>query len=175
MTPMYEIATREADDGTLEPAEHLWTPCADGTEGHGFIDYRGMHVTGLDSISGEDALYPAGFIVLGHQTWADTIEAAAAYMARVHGWRSLHLYPGDDPAVLIPRVPRAVHAHGAFLYHPHPDHPCSCEWDDTWRMAWAPDYEADVVPITAMRHPAAALKAVNVPNPDHDLFANWAP
>ncbi|MFJ4895020.1 hypothetical protein ACIP5U_34275 [Streptomyces sp. NPDC088788] len=46
MTTPYEIATREADDGTTEPAEHLWTPCADGTPGHGFIDYRGMLVTG---------------------------------------------------------------------------------------------------------------------------------
>ncbi|WP_030186947.1 hypothetical protein [Streptomyces sp. NRRL S-813] len=40
--------------------------------------------------------------------WADVIEAAAAYMARIHGWRNLHLYPGDDPSVLIPRIPRAV-------------------------------------------------------------------
>jgi hypothetical protein len=68
----------------------------------------------------DDALYPDRFLVLGHHRWAHTIEAAAAYMDRVHGWRSLHLYPGDDPAVLIHRIPRAVHTHVVFLRHPHP-------------------------------------------------------
>lgn len=24
-----------------------------------------------------------------------------------------------------------------FLRHLHPDHPCGCEWKDTWRMVWA--------------------------------------
>ncbi len=89
-------------------------------------------------------------------------------MARIHGWRNLHLYPGDDPAALIPRIPRAVLTYGVFLRHPHPhpDHGCGCEWDETWRMVWAPADAPGAVPITAMRHPAAAVTAASIPNPD---------
>ncbi|MFD9045138.1 hypothetical protein ACFVZA_13430 [Streptomyces bottropensis] len=112
--------------------------------------------------------------MLGHQRSADTIEAAAAYMARVHGWRNLHLYPGDDPSVLIPRIPRAVLTWGVFLRHPRPDHGCGCEWDDTWRMVWAPDTEPGAVPITVMRHPAASATAADIPNPDAGSPATWA-
>ncbi|GHD52165.1 hypothetical protein GCM10010335_64250 [Streptomyces galbus] len=50
--------------------------------------------------------------------------------------------------------------------HKHPDHGCGCEWDDTWRMVWAPSTEPGAVPITAMRHPAALVAAVGIPNPD---------
>ncbi|MEU3064135.1 hypothetical protein [Streptomyces subrutilus] len=170
---LYEIETSEGDDGTPHPVEHLWTPGEDATE-NGFLTHRGLHVTGIDDAT-DDHLYPVAFLVLGHQRWADTIEAAAAYMARVHGWRNLHLYPGDDPAVLIPRIPRAVHTHGVFLRHPHPDHEgCGCEWDDTWRMVWVPASEPGAVPITALRHPAATVKAASIPNPDEDAPATWA-
>ncbi|CAM5661987.1 hypothetical protein [Streptomyces canarius] len=110
---LYEIETSEGDDGAMHPAEQLWTPCADGTADHGFIAHQDLFVAGIDG-GADDDLYPVGFLVLGHQRWADIIEAAAAYMARTHGWRNLHLYPGDDPAVLIPRIPRAVHTHGVF-------------------------------------------------------------
>ncbi|MGW7821923.1 hypothetical protein ACWGLF_28235 [Streptomyces puniciscabiei] len=118
-TPLYEIETSEADDGTMHPVEQLWTPCADGAADDGFIAHRGLYVAGIDGVADDD-LYPVGFLVLEHQRWADIIEAASAYMARIHGWRNLHLYPGDDPAVLIPRIPRAVLTHGVFLNHPHP-------------------------------------------------------
>ncbi|MFF7954098.1 hypothetical protein [Streptomyces griseorubiginosus] len=113
---LYEIETSEGDDGTTHPVEQLWTPGEDATE-NGFLAHRDLCVTGIDDPT-DDHLYPVAFLVLGHQKWADTIEAAAAYMARIHGWRNLHLYPGDDPAVLIPRIPRAVHTHGVFLRHP---------------------------------------------------------
>lgn len=170
-TAPYEIETSEGDDGTPHPAEQLWTPGDDAAE-NGFIVHRGLYVTGIDDAT-EDHLYPVAFIVLGHQRWADVIESAAAYMARVHGWRNLHLYPGDDPSVLIPRIPRAVHTHGVFLRHPHPDHGCACEWDDTWRMLWAAD-EPGAVPITALRHPAAVVAAADIPNPDEGAPASWA-
>ncbi|WP_331720140.1 hypothetical protein OG762_51855 (plasmid) [Streptomyces sp. NBC_01136] len=171
---LYEIETSEGDDGTTHPAEQLWTPCADGAADHGFIAHQGLFVAGIDG-EADDDLYPVGFLVLGHQRWADVIEAAAAYMARTHGWRNLHLYPGDDPAVLIPRIPRAVHTHGAFLRHPHPEHGCGCEWDDTWRMVWAPSTEPGAIPITALRHPAAPATAAGLPNPDEDgAPATWA-
>ncbi|MFJ4865982.1 hypothetical protein [Streptomyces sp. NPDC088748] len=170
---LYEIENSEGDDGTMHPAEQLWTPGEDAVE-NGFLTHRALHVTGLDG-STDDHLYPVAFLVLGHQRWADIIEAAAAYMARVHGWRNLHLYPGDDPADLIPRIPRAVHTHGVFLRHPHPDHDgCGCEWDNTWRMVWAPASEPGAVPITALRHPAATVKAASIPNPDEGAPATWA-
>jgi hypothetical protein len=170
---LYEIETSEGDDGTMHPAEQLWTPCADGTADHGFIAHQGLFVAGIDG-GADDDLYPVGFLVLGHQRWADTIEAAAAYMSRTHGWRNLHLYPGDDPSVLIPRIPRAVHTHGVFLRHPHQGYSCGCEWDETWRMVWAPATEPGAVPITAMRHPAAPTTAASIPNFDEGAPATWA-
>ncbi|MFI8308468.1 hypothetical protein ACIF80_34740 [Streptomyces sp. NPDC085927] len=112
---LYGIETSEGDDGTMHPAEQLWTPGEDAVE-NGFIVHRGLYVTGIDDPT-EDHLFPIGFVVLGHQRWADIIEAAA-YMTRVHGWRNLHLYPDDDPSELIPRLPRAVHIHGFFLRRP---------------------------------------------------------
>ncbi|MEV4506434.1 Imm49 family immunity protein [Streptomyces klenkii] len=91
---LYGIETSEVDDGTMHPVEQLWTPGEDAVE-NGFIVHRGFHVTGLDVPTG-DYLYPIAFLVFGHQKWADMVEAAAAYMDRVDGWRNLHLYPGDD-------------------------------------------------------------------------------
>ncbi|MDX3587597.1 hypothetical protein [Streptomyces europaeiscabiei] len=172
-TALYEIETSEADDGTTVPAEGIWTPGEDAAD-NGFVVYGGLYVAGLGAPNG-DRLHPDRFVVLGHQRWA-AIEAAAAYMDRVHGCRTLHLYPGDDPSVLILRIPRAVHTHGVFLRHPHPEHPCGCEHDDTWRMVWASPIERGAVPITAMRHPAAPATATGLPNPDHEAAsATWAP
>ncbi|MFF9336952.1 hypothetical protein [Streptomyces albogriseolus] len=82
-TGLYEIKTSEGDDGALHPAEQVWTPCAGGAADHGFIAHQGLFVAGIDG-GADDDLYPVGFLVLGHQRWADIIEAAAAYMARVH-------------------------------------------------------------------------------------------
>lgn len=172
-TALYEIETSEADDGTKVPTEGIWTPNSEDAADNGFIPYRGLYVTGI-AAPHDDSLYPGGFIVLGHHRWADIIEAAAAYMNRIHNWRSLHLYPGDDPAALIPRIPRAVHTHAVFLRHPHPDHGCGCEWDDTWRLVWAPGTEPGAIPITAMRHPAAPVTALGIPDPDNGPPANWA-
>lgn len=169
----YETQTSEGDDGTPHSAEQLWIPCAEDAADNGFIAHRGLYVTGIDDAT-EDHLYPVGFIALGHQTWAHIIEAAAAYMAQIHGWRNLHLYPGDDPSVLIPFIPRAVRTHGVFLRHQHPDQGCGCEWDDTWRMVWAPATEPGAVPVTALRHPAALATAADIPNPDEGAPATWA-
>lgn len=169
---LYEIETSEGDDGTMHPVEQLWTPGEDAVE-NGFLAHGDLHVTGLDDPA-DDHLYPVAFLVLGHQKWSDVIEAGAAYMSRAHGWRNIHLYPGDDPSVHIPRIPRAVHTHGAFLRHPHPDFACGCEWDGTWRLVWAPATEPGAVPITAMRHPAAPATAAGLPNPDEGAPATWA-
>jgi hypothetical protein len=168
----YEIETCDAHDGTTRPTEQLWTPCANGEPSPGFIVHHGLSVSGISDPT--DGLYPVGFQVLGHQRWADVIEAAAAYLARVYGWRNLHSYPGDDQPDLIPRLPRAVLTHAAFLRHPHPGHDCGCEWNDTWRMVWAHSTDPGAVPITAMRHPAAPAAAAGVPNPDQGEPAIWA-
>ncbi|RPK32282.1 hypothetical protein EES39_39280 [Streptomyces sp. ADI92-24] len=76
---LYEIKTSEGADGTMHPAEQLWTPCADGAADHGFIAHQGLFVAGIDGDTDDD-LYPVGFLVLGHQRWADTIGRR-----RVHG------------------------------------------------------------------------------------------
>jgi hypothetical protein len=117
-TTLYEIETSESDDGSTHPAECIWAPGEDAVE-TGFVIHRGLHVAGIGDAT-DDHLYPVGFLVLGHHRWADVVEGAAAYMARVHGWRNLHLYPANDPSELIPRIPRAVQTWGVFLRHPHP-------------------------------------------------------
>jgi hypothetical protein len=172
-TALYEIETSEADDGTMVPAEGIWTPEGKEAVSNGFVVHRGLYVAGIEAHN-DDSPHPVAFVLLGHHRWADAIEGAAAYMDSVYGWRNLHLYPGDDPSVLIPRIPRAVHAFGVFLKHPHPDHPCGCEWEDTWRVVWAPSSEPGAIPITAMRHPAAPVTAAGVPDPDQGAPAAWA-
>ncbi|MFE4177170.1 hypothetical protein ACFRR7_34905 [Streptomyces sp. NPDC056909] len=173
-TALYDIETSEADDGTPHPTECLWTPGEDATDA-GFIVHRGLYITGISGPDSDEDAHPTAFVTLGHQPWSAVIEAAAAYMDRVHGWRSLHLYPDDDPTELIPRIPRAVHTHAVILRHPHPDHPCGCEWDDTWRLIYAPPDEPGAIAVTVMRHPAARSTATAIPSPDHGTPpATWA-
>ncbi|MFB7827410.1 hypothetical protein [Streptomyces hydrogenans] len=46
--------------------------------------------------------------------------------------------------------------------------------DTTWHLAWARPDEPGAVPVTTMRHPAAAAAAA-VPNPDLEpQSATWA-
>ncbi|MGW6744830.1 hypothetical protein ACWGDX_29535 [Streptomyces sp. NPDC055025] len=83
-----------------------------------------------------------------------------------------HPRPGDDPAALIPRIPRAIHTHGLFLRHPHPDH--GCEWDDTWRMIWAPATETGAGPDhrdAASRRPDNRCQP---PQPRRRCARTWA-
>ncbi|MFK0112549.1 hypothetical protein [Streptomyces sp. NPDC091217] len=119
-TALYEIKTSQADDGTFQPAEALWTPAGEDAVDHGFVVYSGVYVAGISSPA-DDSLYPQAFITLGHHRWSELIEAAAAYMDRTHGWRTLQcIYPGGDPAEIIRRIPRAVLTYGVFLRHSHP-------------------------------------------------------
>ncbi|WP_251058450.1 MULTISPECIES: hypothetical protein [unclassified Streptomyces] len=117
-TALYEIETTVADDGTMPPAEQIWS--GEDAKAYGFLEYGRVHITGIGGSNDDEGVFPAAFVALGHQPWSEVIEAAAAYMDRVHGWRNLHLYPGDDPAELIPRIPRAVHTHAVILSHPGP-------------------------------------------------------
>ncbi|MET9694273.1 hypothetical protein ABZY81_38640 [Streptomyces sp. NPDC006514] len=167
-TALYETETTEADDGTMPLAEQIKV--------YVFLDYGRVYIPGIGGPANDEGVFPAAFVALGHQPWSAVIEAAAAYMDRVHGWRNLHHYPGDDPAELIPRIPRAVHTHAVILSHPHPDHPCGCEWENTWRLVYAPPTEPGAIPITVMRHPAAQATAASIPSPDHGtVSATWAP
>lgn len=163
---LYEIETHEAADGTTHPAEHVWTPRDTDIQENGFLAHGSLSITGIGGPNDDEGPYPAAFVALEHQPWSAMIEAAAAYMDRVYGWKNIHLYPGDDPAELIPHIPRAIHTHAVILSHPHPDHPCGCEWDGTWRLVWAPPTEPGVIPVTAMRQPAAPAATACLPNPD---------
>ncbi|WP_327301913.1 hypothetical protein [Streptomyces goshikiensis] len=85
------------------------------------------------------------------------------------------LQPGNDPSVLVSLIPRAVHTRGVFLRHPHAEHGCGCEWDDTWRLLYAPPTEPGAIPITVMRHPVAQVAAAAIPSPDNgSVPATWA-
>ncbi|WP_225829219.1 hypothetical protein [Streptomyces naphthomycinicus] len=149
---LYEVVTSEGDDGTMHPAEQVWTLCADGAADHGFIAHQSLFVAGIDGGS-DDYLYPVGFPLLGHHRWADIIEAAVAYIGRIYGWRNLRLYLGDDSSALILRIPCAVLTRGDFLRHPYPDHPCGCEWEGTRRLVWAPPTDPGAIPISAIATP----------------------
>ncbi|GGX56424.1 hypothetical protein [Streptomyces chartreusis] len=107
-TALYEIETSEARDGTLHPAEALWTPEGKDAIDPGFVVHGDVYVAGISSPNISESHYPQAFTALGHHTRGNVIEAAAAYMNRIHGWRSLHLYPGDDSAKGLHCLPRAV-------------------------------------------------------------------
>ncbi|MEU3953605.1 hypothetical protein AB0F45_14995 [Streptomyces achromogenes] len=173
-TALYEIEAHEDADGIAHPAERIWTPEDTDAEEYGFLAHRDVHITGIGGPDHDEGAYPTAFVALEHRPWPAVIEAAIAYMDRVYGWKNIHLYPGDDPAELIPHVPRAVHTHAVILSHPHPDHPCGCEWDGTWRLVWAPPTEPGAIPVTVMRHPAAPAATASLPNPDLGAPATWA-
>ncbi|MFJ4585071.1 hypothetical protein [Streptomyces echinatus] len=155
----------------MHPAGQLWTPCADGTADHGFIAHQGLFVARIDG-GADDDLYPVGFLVLEHQRWADIVEVVAVYMARVHGWRNLHLYPGDTPAALIPRIPRAVLTHGVVTRTPT----TAVDASGTRRggMVWAPSTEPGAVQSTAAASPPPQGSAAGIPDPNCGAPATWA-
>ncbi|MFE1271237.1 hypothetical protein [Streptomyces sp. NPDC058758] len=162
--PLYDLATSAGDDGTMHPAERIWAPDQDPAV-LGFIPVLGgLHITGLPAQGADPGSHPAVFLLLGHHRWATTIHAAALYMQRIHAWTRWCLYPGDDHDETIPRIPRAIHAHATI----------HCRPDDTWRLAWARPEEPGVVPITAMRHPAAPTAVVAIPDPDHGVLSTSA-
>ncbi|MET8411078.1 hypothetical protein ABZV34_23750 [Streptomyces sp. NPDC005195] len=168
-----DTATSTSTDLATHPSEILWTPAGKDAARHGFVIHNGLYTSGLSSPPDDD-LYPQVFITLGHHRWSDAIEGASAYMNLVHEWRTLHIYPGDDPEETIPRIPRAVLAWGVFLRHLHDDERCACEQEGSWRMVWAPPTEPGAVPVTAIRHPAATAAAAGIPDPDQAEHETWA-
>lgn len=153
MTTAYTLATTEDDHGTRHPAEYLWTPTPDDAVKNGFINHNGLILTGV----GEEEEPPTRFVVLGHHhTWTGICTAATAYMQAT--WAVPDLYTHALTKARIPddvRTPLPREQWAVFIRHPHPRHPCGCEWDDTWRMVDVEAGEPGAVAVTVMRHPAA--------------------
>lgn len=165
-SPLYELETAEADDGTVHPTEHVWTPEGQDALGHGFHSYNALLITGIGPETDDHLTPPAVFIALGHHSWMAVSEAATDYAEHLHGGAGPGISP-TDTASLSPALLRAVHTHALFIRHPHPDHACGCEWDGQWRLVYAPPTEPGAVPVTALRNPAAQPDGTEVPFPGH--------
>jgi hypothetical protein len=151
-TTAYTLATVEDRNGARHPAEYLWTPTPDDAVKNGFINHNGLIVTGV----GEENEPPSRFVVLGHgHTWTAIWDGAAAFMQSTWGWIDLYSYPHEEPPATASRTLPPIEQHAVFIRHPHPDRPCGCEWDDTWRMVDVEAGEPGAVPVTVIRHPAA--------------------
>ncbi|MEU5476769.1 hypothetical protein [Streptomyces mirabilis] len=165
----YTLETAESDDGTTHPTEHVWTPEGEDALKHGFRSHNEMLITGIGPETDDHLQPPTVFIALGHHPWMAVSEAATDYLENLHGTAG----PGSNGTT---RLLRAVHTHAVFIRHPHPDHPCGCEWDGTWRLAYAPPTEPGAVPVTALRHPAARPGDADLPFPGHGpVPATFAP
>jgi len=151
-TTAYKLATVEDESGTSHAAELLWTPIADDAVKNGFVNHSGLLITGV----GEEEEPPAEFVAIGHgHTWTAMWEGAATYMQTVWGWLDLYSYPREEPPAVAGRTLPPVERWAVFLRHPHPDQPCACEWDGTWRLVYVEADEPGTVAVTVMQHPAA--------------------
>jgi hypothetical protein len=152
MTTAYTLATIEDDAGDRLPAEILWTPTADDAVKNGFINHLGLLLTGV----GEEEEPPAEFVTLGHHhTWTAICQAATAYMQAT--WAVPDLYTDPITKARIPedmRTPLPRERWAVFIRHPHPRHPCGCEWDGTWRLVQVQAGEHGAVAVTVMGNPA---------------------
>lgn len=133
-TPLYVLDTREDDNGIEHPNEALFTPTPENAAEHGFLDHDGLHIVGV----GAEDEPPTEFVALGHgHTWTALAAAANAWVrARSLGPRA-HVRP-------------PVRRHAVFIVHPHPDHPCGCEWDGQWRLVYVPATEPGAVKVTVI-------------------------
>lgn len=139
MSPaLYTIAIREDHSGNERPDEALCTPTAENAvDDYGFIHHSGLYLCGV----GEEDEPPNEFVALGHDhTWSAMCQAAAAYLKQ-----------RDFEPDTTGRRPLPERRHAVFLRHPHPDHPCSCEWDGSWRVVYVPAEEPGAIAVTVMR------------------------
>lgn len=151
-TVPYTINLREGEDGVEYPNEALWTPTGKDAEESGFITFHGLLIVGM----GQEDEFPSTFVALGHgHTWTAMYQGATTYMQRVYGWPSLHGPRGEEPADPA-RTPLPKARHAVFIRHPHPDHPCGCEWDGQWRIEYVPEGEPRSIAVTVMDSPAGA-------------------
>ncbi|GAA3032701.1 hypothetical protein FHS39_002527 [Streptomyces olivoverticillatus] len=152
-TELYTIDFREDEHGVEHPNEALWIPSGKDAEESGFINSDGLLIAGV----GQEGELPAEFIALGHgHTWTAIYQAALEYMRRVWGWRDLQSETGVAPNDNVARIPLPDRKHAVFIRHPHPDHPCGCEWDGQWRLVYVDPSGSGAVPVTAMRRPGGA-------------------
>ncbi|MCD9194248.1 hypothetical protein [Streptomyces albireticuli] len=150
---LYTIDTVEDDQGVERPNEVLWAPAGKDATDHDFINHRGLYLAGV----GKEGELPDAFVALGHgHTWTAMYEAATEYMRRCFGWRDLHSDPLEEPSTVTCRTPLPVRKHVVFIRHPHPAHPCGCEWEGQWRMVDVPEGEPGAIAITSMRRPGGA-------------------
>ncbi|MGW3521472.1 hypothetical protein [Streptomyces hydrogenans] len=85
---------------------------------------------------------------------------------------------GDHPALFLflgrHRWATTIHAAVLYMQCVHAHATIHCHPGDTWHLAWARPDEPGAVPVTAMRHLAAAAAAAAVPNPDLEpQSATW--
>ncbi len=151
-SPYYTLEMSETDDGTEYPSEALWVPASPEAEREGFLNHQGLLIAGI--VDNDEV--PTEFVAIGHaHTWTELVDAATAYMRRFFGTNDLYSYPGDPEPAVLPRMPLPMRRHAVFLRHPNPDHPCSCEWDGSWRVAYVPATEPGAIAVITLRHPAA--------------------
>jgi hypothetical protein len=146
MATTYALLTIEAEDGTEHPDEALWTPASPEAEKHaGFLNHNGMLLTGV----GREGELPDEFVAIGHgHTWTAIYQAATTYMRQ--------FYEADLAADPEARTPLPERRHAVFIRHPHPDHPCGCEWEGTWRLVYVEPTEPGAVAVTVMKRPGGA-------------------
>lgn len=144
----YVLTTAEDDNGKKYPSEVLFAPGPARSDG--FHDYGGLLITGV----GEEEEPPEEFVALGHGHGMNQMYAAAeAYARRVLCWKSLREAPdGTDSSSWLQR-PAAKFA--VFICHPHPDYPCGCEWDCTWRLVYVPADTEGALAVTVLKRPGA--------------------
>jgi hypothetical protein len=152
-TTAYTLATTEDENGTVDPAEALWTPTPEDAASAGFINHEGLFITGV----GEEGEPPAEWVALGHHhTWSQMCRGANAYMQHVFGVPDMWTDPDTRQHLPVSvRTPLPVRRHAVFLRHPHPDQPCGCEWDGTWRLVYVDPGEPGAIEVTVMRRPTA--------------------
>ncbi|MFB6977742.1 hypothetical protein [Streptomyces scopuliridis] len=139
---LYTIDTIEADDGTQQPNEALWSPAGKDAIDHGFVAHDGLLIAGI----GYEDEEPDEFVTLGHgHTWTAIAAAADKWMD--------HCHPTVVPETYT-RPP--VEQHAVFIRHPHPDHPCGCEWEGQWRVVCVPSTEPGAIAVSIMSRPGGA-------------------
>jgi hypothetical protein len=138
---------------TEPPVAYPWQPTPDDAEAGGFFPHDGLFIIGLGPSEDEP---PTEYLALGHDhTWTALYQAATAY-TRHNNWPDLATDPTTgQPFDASVRIPLPQRRHALLLRHPHPGHPCGCEWDGDWHITYTQGTEPGAVPVTVMRRPGA--------------------
>lgn len=138
---LYLTDTILDDNGVKRRNEAPWNPIGKEAIDQGFRDCDDLLICGLD-YDGEE---PDEFVALGHgHTRAAMVTAARVWMGDCY------------PAAKLGPFGPPVEQHAVFLRHPHPDHPCACEWEGQWRAEYVPATESGAIAVTVMTTPGRA-------------------